>query len=188
MGSISTARLTITALSMQQLRQVTIQPERMAGEIYATLDPEAIGDASRRAIQVKLDKMDQAPVSAHPWYTYWLLVLREGKTGIGLAGFKGAPGGEGEVEIGYGISPAFQGRGYMTEAVQALVRWAFEQPGCASIRAETLRSNLPSQRVLQKTGFQRVRETQFEIYWRIRRAAIGERAAQNERPLAAGER
>ena len=55
----------------------------------------------------------------------------------------------------------------MTEAVTGLVGWAFSQPGCRVVTAETLRENLPSQRVLVKAGFEIVRETGEALYWQI---------------------
>ena len=60
---------------------------------------------------------------------------------------------DGSVEIGYGISKEFCGKGYATEAVNAVVDWAMEQSGIARIEAETDPDNTASQRVLEKCGF-----------------------------------
>jgi [ribosomal protein S5]-alanine N-acetyltransferase len=182
MFSISTPRLNLVPLTETQLRLALAHSEQLSEQLGCTLDGEAISDASRRAIHVKLDKMEQAPEITHRWYTYWLLVIRERAVGVGMVGFKGAPGSDGEVEIGYGISPAYQGHGYMTEAVRGLVGWAFQQPECHSVRAETLRTNVPSHRVLQKSEFQIFRETQLEIFWRSRRMSLAENAEEREYP------
>ena len=167
MPGLATQRLTLTALTADQLRQALSHPERLGASLNCLLAEGCFSDASRRAIYVKLDKMDQADEPLHSWFTYWLIVLREEKVAAGLVGYKGAPDDNGEVEIGYGISPAYQGKGYMTEAVHGLVEWAFRQPGCGSVCAETLRTNIASQRVLQKNGFILTRETPVELYWRI---------------------
>ena len=57
---------------------------------------------------------------AHPeqweWYGIWLIELKDG-TRVGDLCFKGPNGGV--PEIGYGIKPDHQGRGYATEAVNA---------------------------------------------------------------------
>ena len=66
--------------------------------------------------------------------------------------FKGLPE-NGQPEIGYGISPEFQGQGYATEAVRAACRWALAQPGVAAVEAETEPANAASQAVLRKVGF-----------------------------------
>ena len=93
---------------------------------------------------------------AHPeerlWYTAWQLRLRCGGEAVGDLCFKGlSPAGV--VEIGYGMNPAYEGRGLMTEAVKAMLDWASRQPGVREIQAETDPGNLASQRVLEKAGF-----------------------------------
>ncbi len=184
MPVLATRRLEISALPAAHLRLSLSDPEQLAAALNCTLAEGCFSDASRRAIYVKLEKMELAGETLHPWYTYWLIVLRDEKVALGLVGFKGFPDDQGEVEIGYGISPLYQGRGYMTEAVQRLVAWAFLQPGCGSVCAETLRTNLASHRVLQKSGFQVFRETQQEIYWRIRRGAVDQKPAGGSQPKA----
>ncbi len=50
-----------------------------------------------------------------------------------------------------------------------MIAWAFSQPGCRLITAETLRSNLASQRVLVKTGFQIYKQTHDTFEWKLDR-------------------
>lgn len=85
------------------------------------------------------------------WYAIWVIELKDG-TYIGDLSFKGIDS-NGAVEIGYGILAGFEGRGYATEAVSAIVQWAAEQPEVTRIEAETEIENLASQRVLEKCGF-----------------------------------
>ncbi|HEY3343947.1 MAG TPA: GNAT family N-acetyltransferase [Anaerolineaceae bacterium] len=183
---VVTPRLDLVALTEKQLRLALSHSAVLLDQLGCHLDDEAVSDASRRAIFIKLEKMEGAPESTHGWFTYWMLIIREQGLGVGMVGFKGTPGSDGEVEIGYGISQVYQSQGYMTEAVRGLVDWAFQQPECLSVRAETLRTNLPSHRVLQKSGFQISRETQLEIFWRIRRAELVKEDRQDEHaPLSA---
>lgn len=85
------------------------------------------------------------------WYAIWMIELKDG-THVGEMCFKGL-NADGSAEIGYGIADEYQGKGYATEAVSALVNWAFSQPGVKQITAETEESNLASIKVLQKAGF-----------------------------------
>ena len=85
------------------------------------------------------------------WYAMWMIDLRDG-THIGDLCFKGL-GANGAAEIGYGILEEYQGQGYATEAVNAAVRWALQQPGVTRVEAETEPDNLASQRVLEKCKF-----------------------------------
>ena len=92
---------------------------------------------------------------AHPeqwnWYAVWM-IEREDGTHIGELCFKGLDE-NGVAEIGYGISEHYQNQGFAGEAVQAVVTWAFREPGITAIEAETDANNIASQRVLEKCGF-----------------------------------
>jgi RimJ/RimL family protein N-acetyltransferase len=123
---------------------------------------------------MKLSKMSTAKENDHLWLTYWLVVVDsladDGLFGAGLLGFKGCPDRNGEVEIGYGIDPDYQNKGYTTEAVRAMIAWAFQDPQCKSVIApNTQRTNLASNRVLAKVGMRIYRETADALFWRIDR-------------------
>jgi RimJ/RimL family protein N-acetyltransferase len=72
---------------------------------------------------------------------------------IGSAGFNGAPDPIGMVEVAYGIVPDFQGRGYATEANNALVAFAFGSGLVRTVRANTLPAANASTKVLRKCHF-----------------------------------
>jgi len=120
--------------------------------------------------EAKIVRMGLTRQSEHPWHTYWLMVLAEQGMGIGMAGFKGTPNAAGEAEIGYGIVPAYEGQGYTTEAVAVLVQWAFSDPRCRRIVAETLPENLGSMRVLEKNRFQPYGKRDGFLLWRLERS------------------
>ncbi|MDD5369256.1 MAG: GNAT family N-acetyltransferase [Anaerolineaceae bacterium] len=166
--SISTARMRLACLTMDQLKDAVVNPSFLAGQLGCRLAPESISDASQRAIAIKIEKMKYVPANQHGWISYWMLILKEELIGIGLAGFKGAPNSGGEVEIGYGIATEYQNRGFMTEAVGGLVTWAVQQPGCRYVTAETLKNNPASQQVLVKNGFAITRESETALFWRSR--------------------
>lgn len=58
-------------------------------------------------------------------------------------------------DIGYVLARPFWNRGYMTEAVRAVVDWALRQPGTYRVWAVCDVDNLGSARVLEKAGMQR---------------------------------
>lgn len=86
----------------------------------------------------------------------WILIHKEKNMVIGDVGFKGKPDERGSVEVGYGIVPAFRNQGHATDAAQLLIDWALESEEVSCIKAECLRENLPSIKVLQKLGMQRI--------------------------------
>ena len=85
------------------------------------------------------------------WYAIWMIELKDG-THIGELCFKGLDI-NGIAEIGYGISEEYQSQGYATEAVKAVLTWAFQNPKVTAIEAETDAENISSKRVLEKCGF-----------------------------------
>jgi ribosomal-protein-alanine N-acetyltransferase len=88
---------------------------------------------------------------------FWLQRAQNGAglpTIIGLGGFKGKPNEFGRVELGYSVIPAFQKRGFATEAVGALIEWAFEEPNVSRVVGETLPELPGSIKVLRKCGFE----------------------------------
>ena len=85
------------------------------------------------------------------WYAPWMIELKEG-THVGELCFMGPPSG-GAVEIGYGISEEYRGRGYASEAVKTVSAWALDKPEVAAVEAETDPENRASQKVLAKAGF-----------------------------------
>jgi [ribosomal protein S5]-alanine N-acetyltransferase len=89
-----------------------------------------------------------------PWLPGFGVVHRESGCVIGSAGFKGAPDASGMVELGYGIVPAYEGRGYATEVATMLVVWAFASGVVRMVRAHTLPEANASTRVLGKCGFE----------------------------------
>ena len=86
------------------------------------------------------------------WYAPWKMVLKSDRTYIGSIGFKG-PANERTVEIGYGVLPEHEGKGYTGEAVKAVTQWAFGSSEVVFVEAETESENKASQRVLEKCGF-----------------------------------
>ncbi len=96
-------------------------------------------------------------LEANPLEPEWggIMIERASSTAIGQMGCKRPPNSNGEVEIGYGVNPAFQGRGYASELVTAFATWLLERKSVACVRAETVMDNLASMRVLEKSGFVR---------------------------------
>ena len=169
---IETDRLRLLALAPEHLRLALSDPEALEQALGVRVSRTELDGPVRRAIEIKLGKMETASPKELPWLTYWLIVLTDEAFGSGFAGFKGLDRTTGETEIGYGIDPVVRGRGYMTEAVRALIAWAFQDPHCRAVVAPgTRRENLASCRVLEKSGMRRVGETEGTIDWRIDKPA-----------------
>ena len=155
-----TERLTLLPLSLSHLQSGLRSVSYLSDEIHLQLVPDLFEGVVQRAVSMKIEKMKSQPESVHDWFTYWLVVITQENLGVGLVGFKGYPDSKGEVEIGYGIDQVYRRQGYMSEAVDALVKWAFDHPVCKRITAPgVLKENIGSQRTLVHAGFERVGES-----------------------------
>jgi RimJ/RimL family protein N-acetyltransferase len=100
----------------------------------------------------------RASQNVDPWTHGFAVVHREEGVVVGMCGFKGPPDADGFVEIAYAIVPSHQGKGYATEAAQALADFAFKTAQVRAVRAHTLPQISASTRVLEKSGFARVQD------------------------------
>ena len=109
--------------------------------IYNPLDSQQ----SKTDIEKQYEKLDAEKKA-------WFLILKKDGSKIGFLGM--------DVfgiwwQIGYVLVPSERGKGYCTEAVQLAVDYLFMSKNIVRIQAGTLTENVASQRVLEKSGFQR---------------------------------
>jgi ribosomal-protein-alanine N-acetyltransferase len=126
------------------------------------------GEETRRWVR---DSLQESP-DAEGWFSWYILARLDADYALaGIAGYKGPPDNEGCVEVGYSVVPEQQRRGLASSAVDILCHRAFEK-GAKTIFAQTLPDLIPSQRVLEKTGFKRfdiVENPEAGSIWRYRR-------------------
>ena len=163
-ASLRTSRLLIVPLTLSQLQLCLTNLPALEAELDLTISRDVLTKRVQRAIRMKRKKMARMDESQHPWQTYWLVIVSEDNFGAGLAGFKGVPNENGSTEIGYGIDPAYQNKGYTSEAVRALVDWAFQHSFCETVTATTV-ENPASRRLLEKLGAKLVAEDDTSTSW-----------------------
>ncbi|RWS45031.1 N-acetyltransferase [Bacillus mycoides] len=108
-------------------------------------------------------KQDEALL---PWGA-WYVIRKEDDIVLGDIGFKGRPNENHTVEIGYGFIEKYWNKGYATESVDELIKWAFQTGEVETVIAETLLDNDSSIRVLEKLHMKRVNSTETMINWKI---------------------
>ncbi len=125
--------LTSAPASREEYRAKFEDPERLAKTLVIELDGVVIGDLML-AIE---DGWSQSEVEAQA-------------QGV-------------QAELGWCLHPEHEGRGYATEAVQALIRFCFEDLGLRRVRANCFADNAASWRLMERLGMRRefytVRET-----------------------------
>lgn len=83
----------------------------------------------------------------------WAVTIKGSDKMIGLLGHYRIQPENHRAEIGYMILPQFQGKGYVTEAVKAVMEYGFNQMNLHSIEAVIDPGNYASEKALQKIGF-----------------------------------
>ena len=122
---------------------------------------------------MKILKQQLDNSAAFDWADYIYIHKKDNKV-VGDGGFKGPPGADGRVEIGYGVIPEYRNKGLATEAASALAERAFSNPAVSKIYAETTVTGTASMRVLQKLGMRQCgtghNEEDGDLYcWQISR-------------------
>jgi [ribosomal protein S5]-alanine N-acetyltransferase len=89
----------------------------------------------------------------------WGISLREDSTLIGTIGFWKMMPEHYRSEVGYMLNPDFQGKGYMHEALEEVIKYGFEELKLHSIEANVDPKNSRSISLLEKFNF--IREGYF---------------------------
>jgi len=164
---LETERLVIFPLTYDQLIMY-LQAENRLEEVLSLnkgnrIIPQELLDAFKETILPAV-----ADTTKNYLYsTLWTIVNKELNQMVADLCFQGEPNERGEIEIGYGTYDEFQGKGYMTEAIGAITRWAFNQPNVKTILAETDQSNLASHRTLAKNNFKPYKKVESMIWWKL---------------------
>jgi RimJ/RimL family protein N-acetyltransferase len=163
---LQTERLTLVASTPAIARAEAHDRAELArllgAEIHPAWPPGENDQAGRDFLCRKLEEHPEAV-----GYLGWSWLVRPESAGglpllIGGGGFKGPPGEDGAIEIGYSIVEEYYGKGLATEAVGATLAWAFRDARVRRVIAETLPDLVGSQRVLEKNGFERSAEAASE--------------------------
>lgn len=89
---------------------------------------------------------------------YWAIGLKEDPAFIGSICLWNYSPDKKTAELGYELSPRQQGKGLMNEALEAVIRFAFDTGGIAVLEAYTHKDNHASSRLLMKQGFTLLQE------------------------------
>ena len=111
--------------------------------------------------QFKLFKKSRSKL---PWCSIWVITSAKDKAIIGTINFKNSPYKTKVVEVGFFINPNYRNNGYASTALKLLSDWAFTNK-VKTITAQTDKSNIASQKVLEKNGFQIDKKSKNEIFY-----------------------
>lgn len=110
---------------------------------YVTWEAHRSVEESREFLQERLSREDGLS---------WALVPKGGGGMVGLCRYVRWAPEHARAELAYVLSRAYWGRGLMTEAVRAVIRFGFERMGLNRIEGRCMSENIASARVMEKAG------------------------------------
>ncbi|MBW4636239.1 MAG: GNAT family N-acetyltransferase [Iphinoe sp. HA4291-MV1] len=149
--TFSTHRLLADRLQFEHLEKLCIM--HRDPKIMATLGGIRSDEQTRQFLQNNLKHWQD--------YGFGLWVFRDKADGrfVGRGGLKNTYiGGKNEVELAYALMSEFWGKGLATEMGETILKVGFEQLALPKVVCFTMTTNLASQRVMQKLGFQYERD------------------------------
>lgn len=147
---------------LEQLHALTLQPE------ITDILPDWIGTKEQHRdwlinMYLKSNKefLESVPSIGDRWLNLGI-ILKETNEFIGWC----CTGASDELsepnrEIGYAISKYHRNKGYTTQAVQGLIKYLFEKTNVEVLNAMALINNQPSNKVIQKCGFNYIKNIQI---------------------------
>jgi RimJ/RimL family protein N-acetyltransferase len=162
---LRTARLRLRRSEPRDAEQISAyrsDPEVHAHQGWDRTDPDHI----RTEIE---EMLTRAPGEAGGWVQFTVETLEDDRL-VGDVGCRIDADEPGVMLVGYTMDPAAQNNGYATEAVGALVNYAFDTLGAELVRAYAEASNIASVRVAEKVGLpvvQRFDEREDEQTWHV---------------------
>lgn len=166
MINIATERLRVFPLNERELEISTHNFDELERTLGLKISGINSSDRQKTVFTLRLSKVKEN-VKNYMWNTVWLIVLIEENCIVGNIMIKGYPNESGEVIVGYSIEEGYKCKGYMTEAVKALIHWIFQNSDVKAVIADTLKDNIPSHKVLQKIGMVKYKEDEECFWWKI---------------------
>lgn len=165
---IETESLILRPLTYEQLLKYSNLDNSLEEELNLEKSQRSITPELREALDYGIIPNVADEKQNYLFSTLWTLILKENNKMVGDVCFKGEPNIDGEVEISYGTHFEFRRKGYMTEAVGGMLKWAKMQSNVLKILATTEKNNISSQRILRNNNFSQIEEVDGIINWEIK--------------------
>ncbi|NVN96345.1 MAG: GNAT family N-acetyltransferase [Bacteroidetes bacterium] len=165
---IQTERLIIIPLTYEQLLKYIKCDNSLETELNLNKTSRTISLELKEAFEQTILPNVANPAKDYLYSTLWTAISKADNKMIGDLCIVGEPNPDGEIEIGYGTYNEFQNKGFMTEIVGGIIKWATMQAKVSSIIASTEKTNIASSKVLEKNRFQQTGETETLLNWKLK--------------------
>lgn len=168
MLKLNTERLNILPLDRYNLELSINDFNEMEQNLGLAVTDKNIGIREKNVYKIRLKGVVNNPIN-YMWFTTWVIVLKEENRIVGAIMIKGYPNENGEVIVGYAMQNGYKRKGYMDEALKCLIKWMFLNSEVKCIIADTLKNNIPSQKLLQKIDMVFYKEDDECFWWKLER-------------------
>jgi len=168
MLKLNTERLNILPLDKYNLELAINDFNKMEKNLGLTVTDKNIGIREKNVYKIRLKGVANNP-NTYMWFTTWVIVLKKENRIIGAIMIKNYPNKNGEVIVGYAMQDGYKRKGYMEESLRHLIKWMFLNCDVKCIIADTLKNNIPSQKLLQKIGMIFYNEDDECFWWKLKR-------------------
>jgi RimJ/RimL family protein N-acetyltransferase len=165
---IETERLILKPLTYEQLLKYIKADNSLELELNLNETSRAMSLELKEAFEQTILPNVADTAKDYLYSTLWTVISKDANKMIGDICIVGEPNSDGEIEIGYGTYDEFQKKGFMTEAVGGIIKWAKLQPKIFSIVASTEKENIGSFTILLKNKFTKIGETEKLFNWRLK--------------------
>jgi len=164
---IETKRLFIKPLTYNQLVKYILCDNSLEKELNLNETTRTISPELKEALEQTILPSVADLTKNYLYSTLWTAISKTENRMVGDLCIVGEPNDIGEIEIGYGTYEGFQGKGFMTEIVAAIINWTKTQQNVMSIIASTNKDNIASFKVLQNNNFIKIGETDTLLNWKL---------------------
>jgi len=163
---IETERLILKPLTYEQLIKYIKCDNSLETELKLNKTSRTISEELKDAFEQTILPNVADKSKNYLYSTLWTAISKAENKMVGDLCIVGEPNEDGEIEIGYGTYDEFRNKGFMTEIVQGIIKWAKTQPKVKSVIASTDKTNTASFKVLEKNRFVKIGETEMLFNWK----------------------
>ncbi len=163
---IESERIVLKPLTYNQLEKYINNDNSLEVELNLNPTSRTISPELKEALENTILPNVADTTKNYLYSSLWTIISKPDSKMVGDICIVGEPNTDGEIEIGYGTYDEFQSKGFMTEAVRCLIKWAETEPRVNSVIASTLKTNIASFTVLEKNNFIKTGETETLFSWR----------------------
>ena len=144
--TLETERLTLRGMRVSDAPDMFEYACRPSVTEYLTWEPHASVEETRQYLTYVGQRYRTGD------FYDWSVVDKASGRMIGTCGFTSFNCPADSAEIGYVLSPVYQGRGLGTEAVRRVLRFGFEELNLHRIEAHFIEGNAASRRLMERVG------------------------------------